>query len=110
MGFARALYRGRCDTDIPGNMGKLMRSVVVRKLREGLPPGEEGAPQEKVAPEINVCCHGQDAGAEVRCPPLQRPVLRLHCLACCFQGAELACGAHPGGAGPCRQDRDGITA
>ena len=61
-----------------------MRSVVVRKLREGLPPGEEGAPREKIAPEINVCCHGQDAGAEVRRSHLVHLILRLQCLASCF--------------------------
>lgn len=79
-----ALCRGRCDTDIPGNMGKLMRSVVVRKLREGLPPGEEGTPREKIAPEINVCCHGQDAGTEVRRSHLRHLILRLQCFASCF--------------------------
>lgn len=41
-----------------------MRSVVVRNLREALPRGEQ-PPQETAAPEINVCCHGQDAGDEV---------------------------------------------
>ncbi|CAL5229778.1 g13167 [Coccomyxa viridis] len=59
-------FRGRCDTELLGNMGKLMRSVVVRNLREALPRGDQG-PAEKAAPEINVCCHGQDAGDEVRC-------------------------------------------
>ena len=48
-------------------MGKVMRSVVVRNLREALPRAEQ-APQEKAAPEINVCCHGQDAGDEVQWP------------------------------------------
>ena len=57
--------RGRCDTALLGNMGKVMRSVVVRNLREALPRAGQ-APREKAAPEINVCCHGQDAGDEVR--------------------------------------------
>ncbi len=62
--------RGRCDTELLGNMGKLMRSVVVRNLREALPRGDQG-PAEKAAPEINVCCHGQDAGDEVGRPALR---------------------------------------
>ena len=45
-------------------MGKLMRTVVVRNLREGLPRAEQ-AQREVAAPEINVCCHGQEAGDEV---------------------------------------------
>lgn len=60
--------RGRCDPALPGNMGKLMRSVVVRNLREGLGAGTGGGevPHERTAPEINVCCHGQEAGDEVQ--------------------------------------------
>ena len=62
----RADCRGRCDAALPGNMGKLMRSMVVRNLREGMKPQGAGeAPQAQKAPEINVCCHGQDAGNEV---------------------------------------------
>ena len=58
--------RGRCDTALPGNMGKLMRSTVVRSLREGMAPQGAGeTPQAQRAPEINVCCHGQDAGDQV---------------------------------------------
>ena len=58
--------RGRCDAALPGNMGKLMRSTVVRNLREGMEHQFAGeAPQAQQAPEINVCCHGQDAGDEV---------------------------------------------
>ena len=37
---------------------------MVRNLREGLPQGQN-ALRERTAPEINVCCHGQDAGDEV---------------------------------------------
>ena len=59
-----AAFRGRCDTELAGNMGKQMRRVVVRNLREGLPQGQN-ALRQRTAPEINVCCHGQDAGAEV---------------------------------------------
>ena len=74
LGLAR---RGRCDTALLGNMGKLMRSVVVRNLREALPRGEQ-PPQERAAPEINVCCHGQDAGDEVQWPTLRvLPLMRL---------------------------------
>ena len=69
-----------------------MRSVVVRKLREGLPPWEEGAPREKIAPEINVCCYGQDAGAEVRRSHLVHLIIRHQCHASCFQSADLAYG------------------
>ena len=67
--------RGRCDAALPGNMGKLMRSTVVRNLREGMgPPGAGEAPQAQRAPEINVCCHGQDAGDEVAHTHAHRPV------------------------------------
>ncbi|CAL8469510.1 g9051 [Coccomyxa elongata] len=59
-------FRGKCDPAIPSNMGKLMRSHVVRHLREGIAAGQP--PQgQRAAPEINVCCHGQAAGDEVRC-------------------------------------------
>ena len=72
--------RGRCDAALPGNMGKLMRSTVVRNLREGMGPSGAGeAPQARKAPEINVCCHGQDAGDEVTCtsfPTYQVPERR----------------------------------
>ena len=66
-------------------MGKMMRSVVVRNLREALPRGQQPPPQEKVAPEINVCCHGQDAGDEVRrhLPALPWPVRSYRCTYKC---------------------------
>lgn len=56
--------RGKCDPAIPSNMGKLMRSHMVRHLREGITAGQP-PPGQRAAPEINVCCHGQAAGDEV---------------------------------------------
>jgi hypothetical protein len=50
-------------------MGKLMRSQVVRHLRESAAQTSHlsaGAATERSAPEINVCCHGQEAGEGVR--------------------------------------------
>lgn len=61
--------RGKCDPAIPQNMGKLMRNHVVRHLRENAAQGSHlsaAAAADRSAPEINVCCHGQEAGQEVR--------------------------------------------
>ncbi|EIE21518.1 hypothetical protein COCSUDRAFT_66927 [Coccomyxa subellipsoidea C-169] len=60
-------FRGKCDPAIPSNMGKLMRSHVVRHLREGIAQGDQPPPTAGTAPEINVCCHGREAGDEVKC-------------------------------------------
>lgn len=69
--------RGRCDPAIPGNAGKMMRSAIVRKLREASAAAAAaaaaaagGAAEEAAALEANVCCNGREAGDDVR---LSRP-------------------------------------
>ena len=99
--------RGRCDAALPGNMGKLMRSTVVRNLRESVGPGRAGeAPQAQRAPEINVCCHGQDAGDEVA---LMRELPSLidcqaHAILAALTGLSCTACAHAGfrNEGPCQ--------
>ena len=67
-----------------------MRRVVVRNLREGLPQGQN-ALRERTAPEINVCCHGQDAGAEVGHRVHFAPTMVMSVLGCHFNICLLGC-------------------
>ena len=55
------LCRGRCDPAIPSNMGKLMRSHIVRSLRQNNGP----ASMQAGVPEVNICCNGREAADEV---------------------------------------------
>lgn len=57
--------RGKCDPAVPGNMGKMMRSHIVRQLREGI---DRDAPADR-PPEINACCHGTGAEENVTLSP-----------------------------------------
>ncbi len=40
----------------------------MRHMREGIAQGDQPPPIAGTAPEINVCCHGREAGDEVRLP------------------------------------------
>ncbi len=76
-------HRGRCDPAIPGNAGKMMRSHIVRKLREAsgaaaaaaAAAGAAASTSGAAALEANVCCNGREAGDEVRL--IRPPALRL---------------------------------